>query len=94
MLYKGLATEMKILHGLNNIKLYVGPLRGSLGPGDINNMGPCAGVAAQGQDGDSAPLKYYSAPHLHFCIRNTLWALLEIWALGIYPPPLSIVLTV
>ena len=53
-----------------------------------NNMGPCAGVAAQGQEGASAPLKYHSAP---LSKSNILQTLFETWALGIYPgyPPLD-----
>ena len=45
--------------------------------GAINNTGPCAGVAAQGQEGASAPLKYYSAPPFE---SNFLRALLEVLA--------------
>ena len=42
-----------------------GPSRASSGSGAINNTGLCTGVAAQGKEGASAPLKYYSAPRLN-----------------------------
>ena len=68
--------------------IQAGPSRASSGPRTINKTGPCAGVAAQGQEGASAPLKYYSAPPSE---SNFLRALLETRAPGIYPgyPPPS-----
>ena len=62
--------------------------KASPGPGAINNTGPCAGVASQGQEGASAPLKYYSAPPSE---SSFLPAVLEAWAPGAYPgyPPLE-----
>ena len=59
-----------------------GPSRASSGPGAINNTGPCVGAAAQGQEGNSAPLKYYSAPASE---SNFLRALLETRARD-FPP--------
>ena len=65
--------------------LYSGLSRASTGPGAINKTGPCAGVAAQGQEKASAALKFFSENRL------------ETRAPGIYPsysPLLSTVLAI